>query len=201
VPEPQLLQSAEVVTAIIAVAGSIALALIGWFTGFFGWLGKQIEKSLDERRELRRQVPKAPKTTLRVVADTISGASPPTQSQHVWPTGRCATDCMMFLTITNLMRSSAVRPLRAAVRLRGVARLRRKVYDARLHQMEEHKLHGFAPPGLPTQWQITFNVFPAVKRSVVAVDIIVYDHFGNGHKLKDVRFLNQAVQTPPYVKS
>jgi hypothetical protein len=170
-----LLQSKEVAVALIGAGATVAVALLAHFFGFWKWAGGEISKWLEHRREIGVNS-RAPKMTMYAIVGT--GVIPPLMS---------GTDCRAPVLITNLSGLWIV-PVRARVKLLGLERFRKRVYEISLTGPSA-RVDEAIPPRKTESWWLIFQVFPPMPpEKSLRVDVIVYDQFDNAHRAKNVRF-------------
>ena len=171
---------------LVAAVASIVLLVLGWVSGFWKWVSGEISAWLAHRRAVGATTTiRSPRKTMHVVAGT--GANPPLMSEHN-ANGQISTECRTPLLITNLYEFPTI-PVRAEVRLLGLARyFRRGAYEVSLSAPKYRVDEGVASK-TTEGWWLTFQIFPPMPPSKsLRVNIIVYDQFGNAHRVKNVRF-------------
>lgn len=124
----KFLQNEKVVLALITAATSIAVALLGWVSGFWKWVGGEVSKWLAYRQEIGKATPRVPRSTMFFVVGT--SVIPALMGEHN-SDGRISTDCRGPMRITNLNSFPAV-PTRVEVTLCGWERFRRGAYEISL---------------------------------------------------------------------
>jgi len=132
----ELLGEKEVVVALISAASGVLAIVLGKLFGLWTWVGAEISKWLEHRRQTANAARRVPRKTLHVIAGT--GLIPPMMGKHD-ANGRISTDCRTPLLITNLTDSPVI-PTKVRVKIRGIERFRRAAYQFSLNGLRRTKL-------------------------------------------------------------
>ena len=171
--------------ALVGAGATVAVALLAHFFGFWRWAGGEISKWLEHRREIGKSIHRVPMKTLHFVVGTT--LIPLLMNEHD-ASGRISTDCRGPVRITNL-NDFPVIPTRIVVTVCGLERFRRKAYQISLTG-DRPRVGDAVPPKTSVDWWLIFQIFPALpsSKNSLRVNITLFDHFGNAHHAKKVRF-------------
>lgn len=181
----ELLKHDAVAAAIVTALGGILLALIAWVSGAGKWVGEQVAKSLEHRRQRTRPHAQLPRETM-LVAEDLTVVSPNFWYINQYDASGPATGFRALLLVSRL----APYPVEiTAVEARLPWRLR-----IRKHRVVYAMFQTFAQrPGFPQESlvnpteaaSVNFYIQPPFReKRPVVVNIGLRDKFLNWHRRK-----------------
>jgi len=181
----ELLKHDGVAAAIVSSIGAIALALIAWVSGAGKWVGEQIGKALEHRRQQAPRVARLPKKTM-LVAEDLTMVHPNYWHIDQYDASGPATGFRALLLVSRLVpypiEITAVEarlPWRLRIRKHRVAHAMFQAFVQRRGSPQERVVDATEAAS------VNFYVKPPIREDrPIAVTVRIRDKFLNWHRRK-----------------